>query len=44
MSMGMGMDTTTVPVAARPGDFFSPTQQSERQNFIKSLASVIGPE
>jgi hypothetical protein len=42
--MSMDMATATVPVAARPGDFFCPTQQSERQNFIKSLASVIGPE
>ena len=42
--MSMGMGTVTVPAAARSGDFFSPPLRSERQNFIKSLASVIGPE
>ena len=38
------MRTATVPGGARPGDFFSPAKRGERQNFIKSLASVIGPE
>jgi hypothetical protein len=42
--MSMDMATATVPAAARPGDVFSLPQRSERQNFIKSLASVIGPE
>jgi hypothetical protein len=44
MSMAMAMAMATVPAAARPGDFFSSTLRSERQNFIRSLASVIGPE
>jgi len=39
----MGMATATVRAATNPGDFFSNTQRRERQNFIKSLASVIGP-
>ena len=42
--MSMGIGTATVRAAARPGDFFVSTQRSERQNFIKSLASVIDPE
>jgi hypothetical protein len=41
--MSMGMDTVTVRAATKPGDFFSTTQRRERQNFIRSLASVIGP-
>ena len=42
--MGMGMGTATVPAAAKQGDPASRATRMERQNFIKSLASMIGPE
>jgi len=40
----MDMGTAMAHADAKPGDVFSHTQQGECQNFIRSLASVIGPE
>jgi hypothetical protein len=42
--MSMGMGTATRRAAAKLDDFFSPALRGGYQNFIKSLASVIGPE
>ncbi len=42
--MSMAMAIATRRADAKPYDVFSAMPRRERQNFIKSLASVIGPE